>query len=96
MSYTNGIGGFQQTLGSITSTTKPGNTSANDKAESAYESGHTDQANLSSVGGIVVQALEGPDTRSTRVAALQRTIASGNYSVSSSAVAEKMIDSLLA
>ncbi len=41
------------------------------------------------------QALEISDVRSAKVAALQQAIASGSYKVSSSDVAEKMIDSLL-
>jgi negative regulator of flagellin synthesis FlgM len=98
MSYTNGIGGLQQALSSIASTnTKTGDASANEREEPAYiSSQHIDQASPSSLGGIVIQALEGSDTRSTRVAALQQTIASGSYNISSSAVAERMIDSLLA
>jgi negative regulator of flagellin synthesis FlgM len=57
--------------------------------------GHTDQTNLSSTGGLVAQALEGSDTRSAKVASLQQAIAAGNYSVSSSDVADKIIQSLL-
>jgi negative regulator of flagellin synthesis FlgM len=54
-----------------------------------------DQTNLSSAGGMIAQALEGSDVRTDKVAALQKAIASGSYSVSSSDVAGKMIDSLL-
>jgi negative regulator of flagellin synthesis FlgM len=56
---------------------------------------HADQANLSSTGGLVAQALEGSDARAGKVAALQETIAAGSYSVSSSDVANKIIQSLL-
>jgi flagellar biosynthesis anti-sigma factor FlgM len=39
--------------------------------------------------------MEGPDIRSAKVASLQQAIAAGNYSVSSSDVADKIIESLL-
>jgi negative regulator of flagellin synthesis FlgM len=99
MSYSNDIGNLQQTLSSIASTsTKP----ATDAASSAANSGSSaqtsvqeDQANLSTTGGIMAEALKGSDARSARVSMLQQAIASGRYGVSSSDVAEKMIDSLL-
>jgi negative regulator of flagellin synthesis FlgM len=98
MGYTNGIGNLQQVLSSIASTsTKPatdvdGGTNGDASAQASVRE---DQANLSSTGGIMAQALEGSDTRSAKVAALQQAIASGSYSVPSSDVAEKMVDSLL-
>jgi negative regulator of flagellin synthesis FlgM len=98
MSYSNDIGNLQQTLSSIASTsTKP----AQDVASSATNSTSTqtsvkeDQANLSTTGGLMAEALKGSDARSARVSMLQQAIASGSYGVSSSDVAEKMIDSLL-
>ena len=60
---------------------------------SAQASVQTDQANLSSTGGIMAQALDGSDARTDKVATLQQAIATGSYNVSSSDVAEKMIDS---
>jgi negative regulator of flagellin synthesis FlgM len=56
---------------------------------------HADQANLSSVGGLIAQALEGSDTRAAKVTALQEAITSGSYSVPSSEVAGKIVQSLL-
>jgi negative regulator of flagellin synthesis FlgM len=94
MSYTNGIGNLQHALSSIASTsTKP----AQDAAEnsSVHVSLQEDQASLSSASGVMSQALEGSDVRTAKVAALQQAIASGSYNVSSSDVAEKMIESLL-
>ena len=43
----------------------------------------------------MAQALEGSDTRSAKVASLQQAIAAGTYNVSSSDVADKIIQSLL-
>jgi negative regulator of flagellin synthesis FlgM len=97
MSYASGIGGLQQPINSISSPeTKPAvpaiTTNGDDLVASVE---HTDEANLSSAGGIVAQALEGSDVRTTKVAALQQAIADGSYNVASSDVAEKMIETLL-
>lgn len=92
MSYTNGIGVSQQAINSITpSEAKPTVPSR----EPLTNVQHSDEANLSSTGGLVAQALEGSDTRSAKVASLQQAIATGSYSVSSSDVADKIIQSLL-
>src|ERR1700733_6667879 len=88
--------GPQQALNSIAPTSaKPARNTSTNETTSSYVLERADQANLSSASGIVVQALESSDTRSAKVAALQQTITSGSYKVSSSAVADKMIDSLL-
>jgi negative regulator of flagellin synthesis FlgM len=101
MSYTSGINSLQQ-INSITSSeAKPATqVSAPDSVSKASEGStanlaQVDQANLSSTGGLVAQALEGSDARSAKVASLQQAIAAGNYSVSSSDVADKIIQSLL-
>jgi negative regulator of flagellin synthesis FlgM len=101
MTYANGIGSLQQALSGITPTeAKPTiETSAlvsEAKNEaSAPAAGRADQANLSTASGLMAQALGVSDTRSTKVVALQQAIASGSYNVSSSDVADKMIQSLL-
>jgi negative regulator of flagellin synthesis FlgM len=56
---------------------------------------HGDQTDLSSAGGLVAQALESSDVRTTKITALQQAISAGDYSVSSSDVADKIIQSLL-
>ena len=104
MSYTNGIGNLQQALSSVTPAPTAPTQPASQVTEAANASQHsataasakqTDQTNLSSAGGMIAHALEGSDVRTEKVAALQKTIASGSYNVSSSDVAGKMIDSLL-
>ena len=101
MSYTNGISSLQLALSSIATTaTKPSDATTAPAGEAksqavAATAAHADQANLSAAGGIMSQALEGSDTRSAKVASLQQAIASGSYNVSSSDVADKMIQSLL-
>lgn len=100
MSYTNGIGNLQQALSAIAPTqpasqvTESTEVSQQRKAAAAPAK-QADQTNLSSAGGMIAHALEGSDVRTDKVAALQKAIASGSYSVSSSDVAGKMIDSLL-
>jgi negative regulator of flagellin synthesis FlgM len=78
------------TTGATQTNTPGAATKTNDES-----SEQTDQATLSSMGGLVSQALGGSDVRMDKIAKLQQVIASGSYSVSSSDVAGKMIDSLL-
>jgi negative regulator of flagellin synthesis FlgM len=102
MSYASGIGSLQQTINSIkpSEAAPAAQISASDSVSKA-NAGSTanveqvDQTNLSSTAGLVAQALSGSDTRSEKVASLQQAIAAGSYSVSSSDVADKMIQSLL-
>jgi flagellar biosynthesis anti-sigma factor FlgM len=102
MSYVNGVGNPQQTIGSITTSeaapAKQANASSGEisgLAESNSNAQHADQTTLSTTSGLVAHALEGSDARSEKVTSLQQTIAAGTYSVSSSAVADKIIQSLL-
>jgi len=99
MTYASGINSLQQAINSITpSEAKPAaQVSASDSASAGSIANveHADQANLSSTGGLVAQALATSDTRSAKVASLQQAISGGNYSVSSSDVADKIIQSLL-
>lgn len=102
MSYSSGINSLQQPVNSITSSeAKPATQVSAPESVSNASVGSTanvqqvDQASLSSTGGLVAQAMEGPDTRSAKIASLQEAIAAGNYSVSSSDVADKIIQSLL-
>jgi negative regulator of flagellin synthesis FlgM len=100
MSYASGIGSLQQAINSITlseakpatSVSVPGS-GVNEQPIANVE--HADLASLSSAGGLVAQALESPDIRSAKVASLQQAIATGSYNVSSSDVADKIIQSLL-
>ena len=102
MSFTSGINSLQQPINSIASSdVKPATQlNASDSAFKANEGStasvaQVDQAYLSSTGGLVAQALEGTDVRSAKVASLQEAIVAGNYNVSSSYVADKIIESLL-
>lgn len=101
MSYTSGINNLQ-TISPITSSETKAASQANasghgvnPSVEQTINPEWVDQTNLSSTGGLVAQALDSSDTRSAKVASLQQAIASGTYSVSSSDVADKIIQSLL-
>lgn len=104
MSYTNGIGASQQFLETAgtaagTSAAQVANTRTTASSAAAQSpmsrANPQDGASLSRAANAVAQALSGSDTRSDKVAALQQSIAAGTYSVSSSAVAEKLFSTML-
>lgn len=100
MSYTNGIGNLQEALRTVSPATPAQQVSATEnetkpEAAAGTVAAQADSAELSIVGGLISKALEGSDVRTEKVAALQQRIASGSYSVSSSDVADKLIESLL-
>jgi negative regulator of flagellin synthesis FlgM len=102
MDFTSGIGSLQPTINSTASSEGKSvvqvgvsDSDTKDRGVSTANVVHADQANLSSAAGLVAQALEGSDTRAAKVAALQQAIVTGSYSVSSSDVADKIIQSLL-
>jgi negative regulator of flagellin synthesis FlgM len=102
MSYANGVGNTPQTISPVsTSAATPTRQAtapsgeANQSAVSGANVQHADQTTLSATAGLVANALEGSDTRSEKVASLQQAIAAGTYNVPSSAVAGKIIQSLL-
>ena len=97
MSFVGGIGSLQQGINAVTpAEAKPAqSTGTGNTTNETIANTQTDQTNLSSASGLVTQALEGSDVRSDKVAALQQVIAAGTYSVSSSDVADSIIDSLL-
>jgi negative regulator of flagellin synthesis FlgM len=103
MNSIGGIGGLQQATTTSAAPVEPTRTTQAGGADSVTKEGgasvanvnHADQANLSSTSGLIAQALTGSDTRSAKVTSLQQAIATGTYSVSSSDVADKIIQSLL-
>jgi flagellar biosynthesis anti-sigma factor FlgM len=102
MSYTSGIASLQRTINSITPTeAKPTiqtgvpESAANQNQVPISAVAHADKTDLSSTAGLVAQAFKNSDVRATKVASLQEAIAAGAYSVSSSDVADKIMQSLL-
>lgn len=101
MSFGNGIDSLQQAVNSSApSSATPAVQAIRPEivpvtnAAPVESANNVDQADLSSAGGVISQALEGSDIRSEKVASLQQAIASGNYNVSSSDVADKIIEGL--
>ena len=59
-----------------------------------HASGGVDQASFSA-GSLAVQSTDMSDVRTTKVAELRAAIAGGTYNVSPSAVADKMVESMM-
>jgi negative regulator of flagellin synthesis FlgM len=102
MAAIDGIGTQATALGSLNGVSGINGTSAaaaasgaEKKPESVASAAVSDQATVSSTGGLVAAALSTSDVRQDKVASLQAAIASGSYNVSSSDVASKIVDSLL-
>jgi len=99
MAALDGIGSLGPALGNLSGVSQAAQTAttngATAPATSPAVSLGTDQASVSSTGGLVAQALSTPDVRTDKVASLQAAIASGSYQVPASEVAGKIVDSLL-
>jgi flagellar biosynthesis anti-sigma factor FlgM len=102
MSGLDGINSLQKMLGAlqVNETSNVGGAGAVSTATQARTAGTTaagrnvDSASFSA-GGLAAQATDTSDVRLTRVAELRQAIASGSYNVPASAVANKMVESLL-
>jgi negative regulator of flagellin synthesis FlgM len=92
-----GINSLHKMLGALqTSDSASVNTAAKASAAASPIAGSSaDSAKLSAAGGMASQATDTSDVRMDKVAALQQAIASGSYSIPASAVADKMVESLL-
>ncbi len=100
MSYTNGIGGAQQLSTLMTTAATAPRSLANATAHSAVSapdiSGLSDdQTSFSAAASLIAQPSGESDVRSERISALQQAISAGTYNVSSSDVAEKLIQTLV-
>jgi negative regulator of flagellin synthesis FlgM len=101
--YTNGIG-VQQTIDAteVASSAGANRTARTEQgpASQPVQNGWSnasgvDQASLSSTAALVAQALSESDVRTDEVSSLQQSIAAGTYNVPASAVADKLIGTLL-
>ena len=97
MRVTNEIGNLPQAIGTAaTEAAKPVSSGAAKSSSTVQTSTQsTDHAELSAAGSLISKALDGSDVRMEKVQALQQATASGSYQVSSSDVANKMIDSMM-
>jgi flagellar biosynthesis anti-sigma factor FlgM len=64
--------------------------------ETQNEAQKTDQAQVSTAASQVAQSVASSDIRLDKVASIQSALQAGTYSVPASAVAQKVVDSLLA
>jgi negative regulator of flagellin synthesis FlgM len=93
MDIRNSMDGLRSLLGvNPTATPTPQTTSSASTATSSFDS---DRATFSSAGSEVSQASSGEGVRADKVASVQAALAAGTYSVPASAVASKVIDSML-
>ena len=99
MSYSNGIGNAQQSVGSVSPQGKvmvqTAKGSDGSIAASTSVQATSDQTVLSGSSGVLSLGLSGSDVRTSKVEALQQQIADGSYGVPSASVADKLIESLV-
>lgn len=96
MDIRNSLEGLKSLLG--TSATAP-TTQQPPKASTATTSGSglgSDRATFSSAGNEVAQTASDTGVRMDKVSSIQSMLAAGTYNVSSSAVASKVVDSMMA
>ena len=94
MNIGNNIENLTQVLEPQTiSSSVPAKTTA--QRETQNEAQKTDQAQLSAAASQVAQSAASSDIRLDKVASIQSALQAGTYSVPASAVAQKVVDSLL-
>lgn len=93
MNVNNGLQGLQQIFQSPEVSKAEGVTP--EAAPEGQTAAAVDQATLSPAASLAAQAPSDSDVRMDKVSQIQQALAGGNYNVSSSAVAGKMIDQML-
>jgi len=94
MDIRSSMDGLRSLLGvNPTVASAPQNKSGSAAAGSSFDS---DQATVSSAASEISQAASGESVRTEKVTAIQAALAAGTYSVPATAVASKVIDSMLA
>ena len=97
MSHTNGIGNSQVLHSLLGQQERIASTRKDATSVQTSTAAQPDRAQLSSAGSTLAQVSSAnDDVRTDKVAAIQSAIAAGTYSVPASAVADKLIQSLLA
>ncbi len=93
MDIRNSLDGLGSLLG--LNPTAPSASQGKGNASAARSSFDSDQATFSSAASEVSQTASGESVRADKVAAVQAALADGTYSVPASAVASRVIDSML-
>jgi negative regulator of flagellin synthesis FlgM len=100
MSFTNSISSANQPLAPMTTAATTPWSPANASPQSGSlvtdtNSLSDDQTSLSTAGSLIAQPSADSDVRFDRVSALQQAISTGTYNISSSDVANKLIQTLV-
>lgn len=90
----NSIDGLKTLLGVPPTSSTQTQSVRSQAAPSSTTSDH-DRATLSGAGAEVSQVTSGPDVRAEKVAAVRAALAAGTYQVPASAVAPKVVDTML-
>jgi flagellar biosynthesis anti-sigma factor FlgM len=95
MEVRNGLDSLKTLLGvsSTSEAPKPSATTGEDQATTSFQG---DRATFSCAGSEISQSAIASDVRSEKVASIQAALEAGIYHVPASAVASKLIDSMLA
>jgi len=94
MDVRNNLEGLRSLFGIQSSTTAPASPRGGSQTEASALSG--DHATLSSAGSVASAESSNDGVRMDKVAAIQTALAAGTYNVQASAVASKVIDSMMA
>ena len=94
MDTRNTVDGLRILLGASPTASSPPKPVGNQYALNASLLG-TDRATLSSAGSMISETGPGSDVRTAKVAAIQAALIAGTYSIPASAVASKLVDSML-
>lgn len=95
MNVRNDVDGLNSLLGISSQQVAAGSAARTGKGSSSEAELTTDQATVSSAGSSVSEAASAPDVRLDKVTAVKSALESGTYNVPASAVAGKVIDSML-
>ncbi len=98
MNITSGIGSAAQGLNVVSTNSANGAEQVkqtNNNGGQAAAVQQNDATSLTATAGLLSQQVNGDDVRADKVASLQAAIAAGTYNVPSSAVADKLIESML-
>jgi negative regulator of flagellin synthesis FlgM len=96
MDIRSGLDGLKSLLGVMPQTVAPTGTSVRNGSAAEAPAVGSDRATLSNAASEMAQLPAGDEVRAGKVAGIQAALAAGTYNVSASAVASRVVDSMLA